>query len=484
MKYILLLTLSLGVAVAQTVLPWNNSSLSLSAVTGQQNVPGVFFVANYTASGNHTDYDMARQVADAYAAANPWTGSLLVLKPTDNQTCDAVPLPSLGTSGGMWGTTSIYGFGSGLSKISKRTGCGSAAATLSHRDSPSGQLSRGWYQGFTVDANHIDSAACEMYGMSGTTFFDIQCANAAPGADHELEFGNRDANGVGWMDNIYIYNLKTYDSVGVGKGAILTPVWNGGVLSGVTVVNQGTKKYTQQYTRTQLIGPDVATCSSIPTIAPIVSNTGSTQFGNLPTTIYGFVTGAKIINPGKCTSTAKIYILIQDGVPVTYGMKFSNMADSHAWNLEAVGTTTYGEAWLRGSDNNSAFGEHPFTNQTIQIAEYANGNKHINAFFDSPGQYGVGIFSQNGTFQNPVFSWDSTTAYVGSSGYYFGVDAGIYKNWMISNSQCTNSAAGFVSVTTLSGTLAETLAPPTGIKLRDIEACDGSNLLNWPSTLK
>ena len=43
--------------------------------------PGVYSVITYSASGSHTDYDMARQAADAYAVANPWTGSILVLKP-------------------------------------------------------------------------------------------------------------------------------------------------------------------------------------------------------------------------------------------------------------------------------------------------------------------------------------------------------------------------------------------------------------------
>jgi hypothetical protein len=484
MKFLLAFSLSIGFAAAQTVLPWNNPALNVGIATSQQlNVDGVFFVANYISNGTHTDYDMARQAADAYAAANPWTGSLLVLKPTANQTCDAVPLPSLGTDGGKWGTTSIFGFGSGLSSIAKRTGCPQSVATFSHPDSPRGQLSRGWYQGFTVDANHIDSAACEIYGMSLTTFFDITCGNAMPGADHELDFGNRDANFVGWMDNVYIYNLRTFDTVGVGKGAILTPVWTGGALAGVTVTNPGTKKYTQQYTRAQIIGPDLATCSSVPTLTPIVSNIASTTFQNLPTVNYGYITDAAVMNPGNCTSTTNLYILIQDGVPVTYGMKFSNMADSHAWNLEAIGSTVYGEAWLRGSDNNSIFGEHPFANQTIQIAEYANGNKHINVFFDSPGAYGAGIYSQNGTFQNPTFSWDGGS-YPGSSGYYFGVDQSIYKNWMISNSQCSSSTSNFVSITTTLGPLATTLPPPSGIKLRDIEACDGTTMLNWPASAK
>jgi hypothetical protein len=54
--------------------------------------PGIFYVTDYSASGTHTDYDMARQAADAYAGTNLWTGSVLVLKPTANITRDAVPL--------------------------------------------------------------------------------------------------------------------------------------------------------------------------------------------------------------------------------------------------------------------------------------------------------------------------------------------------------------------------------------------------------
>jgi hypothetical protein len=88
--------------------------------------PGVFYVTTYSASGTHTDYDMARQAADAYATANPWTGSILVLKPTANVTCDAVPLPSLG----LLSTTSIIGAGSGTSSIVKSAACPASAATL------------------------------------------------------------------------------------------------------------------------------------------------------------------------------------------------------------------------------------------------------------------------------------------------------------------------------------------------------------------
>lgn len=465
MKLIFALILSVGLAAAQGVIPWNHA-LSAPGIAMQQ-MDGVFYVAAYSTSGTHTDYDMARQAADAYAAAHPWTGSVLILKPTYNQTCDAVPLPSLGTSGGKWGTTSIVGMGSNLSSIVKRPGCPASAATFSHQDSPAGQLSSGWYQGFTVNANHIDSAACEVYGMSLTTFLDIACGNAIAGADHELDFGNRDANFLGWMDNIYIYNLRTFDTVGVGKGAVLTPVWTLGQLAGVTVTNAGTKAYSK-YVRAQLIGPDLSTCSTIPTLTPTLGSNS-------------YINGATITNAGSCTSTARLYVLIQDGTPVTYGLKFSNMADSHVWNLESVGSYAYGEAWLRGSNNNAIYGEHPYTNQTIQIADYGNGNRHLGPFFDSPGAYGAYIYGQNGTIENAVFSWDSTS-YVGASGYMFGNDPRVYQSWMIHNSQCTNSTSNFVTITTMQGVLPTTLPPPTGIKLRDVEACDGSNMLNWPSS--
>ena len=43
--------------------------------------PGVFNVSDYSASNSHTDYDMAREAADAYAAQYSWSsGSVLILK--------------------------------------------------------------------------------------------------------------------------------------------------------------------------------------------------------------------------------------------------------------------------------------------------------------------------------------------------------------------------------------------------------------------
>lgn len=475
------LLFSSTVLLAQGSLPWGPALSAPLESTTAGPAGGVFRVADFSATGAHTDYDIARQAADAYAAANPASGSVLILKTGVNETCDAVPLPSLGTSGGKWSTTTIFGFGSGVSRIVKKNGCPASAATLSHLDSPTGQLSRGWYQGFTVDANHIDAAACNLYGMSLTTFLDVACGNAAIGADHEAEFGNRDANSVGWMDNIYIYNLKTFDTIGGGKGAVLTPKWAGGSLAAVVLTNAGTKRYTQQLTHAQLIGPDVATCSSLPALTPTVSNLAPVRYQNVGTVNYGFVTGARVTAAGKCGSTARIYILVQDGAPVTYGMKFSNMADSHVWNLEPTGSSTYGEAWLFGTNNNLIYGEHPYTNQTIQIAEYGNGNRHIGAFFDSPGQYGAAIYGQNGTFQHSIFSWDGTS-YLGSSGYFFNNDPRVYHDWTVENSQCTNSTSGFLSIMTLQGSVPGTAVLPAAIKLRDIERCDGTNVLDWPAT--
>jgi hypothetical protein len=427
--------------------------------------PGVFYVTNYGPSGTHTDYDIARQAADTYAAANPWTGSVLVLKPTANVTCDAVPLPSLGLSS----TTSIIGAGSSLSSIVKSPDCPAAAATLRHEDSPNGVLSRGWYQGFTVDANHQDLAACEMYGMALTTFFDVACGNAVANADHELEFGNRDANSVGWMDNIYIYDLKTFDSVTPGGGAVLNPVWTSGTLSAVTVSNGGIRPYTAQYARAQLVGADISTCSSVPTVT-LTLNSDS------------YIKGATITNAGSCRSTTLIYILTQDGTPVTYGMKFSNMADSHIWGLQATNTSTYGEGWLNGSGDNSIYHEQPSANQFIQILDNANGNRHIDPVFSDPGGYAAAIYSQNGTFQNALLTWENRS-YVAASGYFVGNDPRVFHDWMIQNSYCVStSSSNFVSITTRAGIPSANNPVPAGVKLQNIETCDGTSAVNWAVT--
>jgi len=427
--------------------------------------PGVYSVITYSASGSHTDYDMARQAADAYAVANPWTGSILVLKPTANFTCDAVPLPSLGLSS----TTSIIGDGSGTSSIVKSADCPASAATLRHDDSPNGALSRGWYQGFTVDANHVDSAACEFYGMFLTTFLDVACGNAIANADHELEFGNQDANNFGWMDNIYIYDLETFDSVTAGAGAVLTPVWASGALSRVTVSSGGTSPYTSLYARAQLTGADISTCSNMPTIT-------------LTLTSGGYINGAVVTNPGTCRSTARIYILVQDGTPATYGMKFTNMADSHVWGLQASNSATYGEAWFTGSGDNSIYNENPSSNQFIQISDTGNGNKHINPRFANAGGYAAAIYSQNGTFQNALMTWNSG-AYLAASGYFIGNDPRVFQDWMIQNSQCASiSSSNFVPLTTRSGLLSANNPVPPGVKPQNIESCDGTHSVHWAVT--
>ncbi len=461
-------------AMGQTSLPWGQA-LSVPLLAAQSG-NAMFYVSSYSWSGTHTDYDMARQAADAYIAAHPGTPTYLVLNPAVNQTCDAVALPSISLGNGQSSTVSIIGYGLNVSSIMKRAGCAIRAATFSHNDSPGRPVVNAWFQGFSVNANHLDLAACEMYGMSASTFFDISCGNAAPGADHEMEVGNHDANSAGLMHNINFFNMKTFDSVGVGKGAVLTPVWNNGSLTGVTVSNPGTKKYTQQYVRGQIVGPDLSTCASVPTLTPTVSNLSSANFANLPVVNYGLVTGAQITNPGNCSSTARLYILIQDGVPATYGMKFSYLTSSHAWNLEATGSTIYGEAWMAGSAYNTIMGEHPYTNQTVQIAEYGSADKHYGAFFDSPGLYGAAIYGPSGAFTNSVFSWDSTS-YNAASGYYLG--AATYSGWTVQNSQCTNSTSNFVSITTAQGPIAGSGSTPAGLTLRDIEDCDGSVALDW-----
>jgi hypothetical protein len=427
--------------------------------------PGVFYVSTYSASGTHTDYDMARQAADAYAVANHWTGSILVLKPTVNMTCDAVPLPSLGLSP----TTSIIGAGSGVSSVVKSAACPASAATLLHGDSPNGALSSGWYQGFTVDANHVDSAACEFYGMNLTTFIDVACGNATAAADHELEFGNHDANNFGWMDNIYIYNMKTFDSVIGGGGAVLTPVWGLGALRSVAVSNGGTSAYTSLYARAQLTGADISSCSSVPTLTLTVNSSS-------------YIGDAVITNAGSCERTARIYILVQDGTPTMYGMKFTNMADSHVWGLQAANSATYGEGWLTGSNNNSIYNETPGSNQLIQITDNGNGNRHIGPVFSNPGGYAAAIYSQNGTFQNAILTWDNTS-YVAASGYFAGNDPRVFQDWTIQDSRCgTTSSSNFISLTTRSGMLSANNPLPAGVKPQNIEACDGTKTVDWPVT--
>ena len=444
--------------------------------TGQIN--NIFYVSGYAPSGIHTAYDMARQAADAAAAANPSVGSVLILSPGPNSTCDAVPLPSLGTSGGTSGTTSIIGWGSGVSSLLKQSGCVPGAATLSHGDSPQGVLSSGQYIGFRVDANHIDAAGCEIYGMQLTTFEDVWCGNSI-GGDHQWEFGNRDANNIGWADNIYAYGIHTYDYVGGGKGGILAPQWTAGSLTGLTVLNGGTKSYSTQYTRATLIGPDVASCTSLPTLTPTVAQTSPASFSNLPAFYYGALTGATITNPGNCVRTARIYVLLQDGIPNLYGFKFTNMSDSNLYDVEATGAQTYGEYISDITSANNFYHEHPYTNQTVQISDNGTGNSHVGAQFDSPGQFAFAMHGPNGSVTDSVIEWDGAS-YLGSSAFYAPEDRVPYTNWDIDNFQCAggrfiSANPYFQLLTNQVGPLSSTNGVSPGIYMSNAQLCDGTN---------
>jgi hypothetical protein len=478
-RLILVLSLVARMAIAQGALPWGEQALSVPVLATQPGV-ALFYVASYAWVGTHTDYDMARQAADAYLTNNPEIATYLVLGPALTQTCDSVPLPSVSRGDGTSSTVSIVGYGSGVSNIIKRIGCTASSATLRVMESTNGPVTNAWYQGFNVSANHIDSAACGFYGVSNSTVMDVSCGNAVPGADHEVEFGNLDANSMGQAHNISIYNLKAFDNVGVGRGAILTPEWSAGGLAGVIVGSGGLGWYTQQYARARVVGPGLSSCTIVPTLTPIVPNLVSAAFPPLPTVNYGPVTGAKVTNPGSCSNTAQLYILIQDGVPVMYGMKFSNMTMSRAWNLESTASSYYGEGWLRSSVKNSVIGEHPYTNQTVQILEYGALNSHVNAYFDSPGEFGAAVYGKSGSFSNSIFSWNSAT-YPVAVGYYLAALPGIYQAWAITNSQCTNSTANFTSIETAQGPLLATGPAPSGVSLNDIERCDGSNSVDWPT---
>jgi len=465
------------VAMAQGALPWGKAT-SVPSLAAQSDVM-LFYVADYSWSGAHTDYDMARRAADAYLAAHPTTPTYLVLGPEAYQTCDDVGLPVVPTGTGTAATVSIIGYGSNVSSLMKRAGCGTTTATLNLRDAASVYVQNALFQGFTVSASHLDAAACGFYGLENSTVFDLACSNAAPRSDHEVEFGNLDATGKDY--GLAIYNLKAYDSVGVGKGALLTPTWSGTALTGVSVVSGGTKKYTQQYTRGQIIGPGIASCSSIPILSLGVTNTQQGKFDNLPTVNYGYVVGGTVTSGGNCTDTSDLYVLVQDGVPVSYGMKFTNLQMSHVWNLESTASAMYGEGWMPDSGSNTIIGEHTYTNQTVQILEEAIGNKHTNAFFDGPGAYGAAIYGRSGSFLNPVFGWDSQT-YVGSTGYLFAANQNTYSGWTVSNSQCTSSSPSFVSVVDTAGIVRSSDTLP-GISLQDIEACDGTNSIDWPTSV-
>lgn len=460
-----------------------NGAIQAPAFIG--NINSIFYVAAYAASGTHTQYDMARQAADAFANANTNIGSVLILLPGLNKTCDAVPLPNPVNS---WATTSMIGAGSGTSIIQKQPSCGVSAATMAHPASISGLLSRGWYQGFEVDAAHIDTAACNTYGYSLTTYIDVTCANAV-GPDHEWEFGSTAANNTGWMDNIYGYNLRVLDNVGGGKGAIIGLTWTGNVLTGGTIVSGGQKNYTQQYIKATLIGPGLASCTTVPTLTIQVSNVSTVTFPNLPTTSYGVPNGVTITNGGNCTDTADLHVLVQDEYTtgVTSGFKFTNMADSVMYDVEALGTYTNGELITDITSNNSWVGEHPFTNDTYEIVDQGSANKHINTEFDSPGYYAAVLDGQEGSFVNPSISWDGN-AYLGSSGYWARhatTDINQITGWTIVNSMCTegsdaNTNPYFNIVTTANGLpISPTNLMPTGLTLNNVQICDGSlNFIN------
>lgn len=478
-RIIFAFTILTRMVAAQGVLPWGEQAVSAPKLATQAG-SALFYVASYTGVGTHTDYDMARQAADAYLTHNPQMPTYLVLGPAQTQTCDAVPLPSIPLGNGYSTTVAIIGYGSNVSNIIKKIGCAPSTATLRVSESTNGQIIDALFQGFTVSANHVDNAACGFYGMLSGTILDVSCGNAAPGADHELEFGSLD--GMGQVHGLSIMNLKAFDNVGSGKGAILTPIWTGGKLTGLTVSSGGTKMYTQQYIRARVVGLGLSSCTSVPTLAVSVSTLASVTFTPLPTTLYGYVTGATVTNPGNCSETSKLHIMIQDGVPGLYGMKFTNLSDSRIWNLESTASSYYGEGWLRSSGKNTIIGEHTFTNQTIQILEYGALNRHFNAFFDGPGQYGAAIYGKSGSFNNSVFSWDSG-AYLASAGYLLGSAPGVYQKWIITNSQCTNSTTNFMSITTAEGALLASDPAPLGVTLNDIENCDGTNSVDWPTTV-
>ena len=156
------------------------------------------------------------------------------------------------------------------------------------------------------------------------------------------------------------------------------------------------------------------------------------------------------------------------------------MIGSRAWNLESTASSYYGEGWLRSSVSNSITGEHTYTNQTVQILEWAATNKHFNAVFDGPGEYGAAIYGKSGSFSDSVFVWDSAL-YPASAGYLLGASPDVYQKWSITNSQCTSSSANFISIITALGPLQATAPAPLGVSLHDIEDCDGSKSVDWPT---
>ncbi len=442
----------------------------VAAVPGTDyNIPsaGVFYYSNFAPSGAHTQYDMARQTADAYALANPATGSVLILPSGIIQTCDAVPLP---VSSSNYGTTSIVGQGVNQTTIQKKTGCTATASTFGHPDA-TGPLSRGYYFGFTVDANHIDTAACETYGMQLTTFNQIACGNAALGGDHEWEMGNNDASNVGWMDNIYGYQLQTFDTIGVGKGAILTPVWSGTALSSLTVTNAGTKGYSQ-FVHATLIGPGAAQCTTLPTLTPTINVTSNVNYPNVGVVNYGLINGSTVTLAGNCSAGAQsagIYVLIQDGNMPTYGFKASNNADSQYHDIESTGSQQYAIYWSSHSSLNTMFGEHPYTNATNLIYDSGSSNVHFGPELDGIGQYGFVIPATTGSIVAPRFLWDSTTSYIGGTLFNFPNSGPAYSGYTVTNSYCTGTTPNLAVATFSSGTI------PAGIHMNNVSACDGTS---------
>jgi hypothetical protein len=116
----------------------------------------------------------------------------------------------------------------------------------------------------------------------------------------------------------------------------------------------------------------------------------------------------------------------------------------------------------------------------MQITDNANGNRHSSPVFNSPGEYGAAIYSQNGTFRNAVFEWENQS-YVASSGYYLGNDPRVFQDWMLSTSSCTNQGStNFVDVTDKAGPVNTTNLIPAGVKPQNIETCDGTDFVHWP----
>jgi len=476
MKFLALLLAFAGAAGAQPAHP--DSAHPDSARSG------IFHVADYQASGTHTQYDMARQAADAWTVAHAGAGygggagAQLYLLPDTNWTCDSAPLPNVI---GKLGTTSIHGYGAEVSSIVKKSGCPPAQATLFHGPNPN--LQEGRYDGFTVSANHIDAAACDIYGMKLVWFTDVACGDAA-GGDHQWEFGARAPGGgnPGWVDNLHAEGISTFDHVGGGKGASLAPVWSNGTLTSVTVTNPGTKKYNATYARARLIGSGVFSCKKIPTLKPTVSTVDAhpaNYFPNLPAFNYGWVTGATISEPGQCKDTAHIYVLIQDGVPNTYGFKFTNLADSVLSDVEATGAPEYGEYFSNISSANSISGEHPYTNATFQIADAGGGNTHLGAYCDSPGWFCAVLDGPKGQFLGTKIAWDGI--YPGSSGYYFrGADGVKPDGWFITDSICNAGSFAekqpwFALYTNRNGAISAANPKEDGVKFTNANVCDGSH---------